>query len=341
MINELREESIIPNKFEFNKTISTEIFKKNFYNNRTCIFVSHDDDNVYVAFGENSLNLIGYDINEDEKFTIYEKLYENFFDSCRHFYDKENERDLIITASLDCHVKVIHFKREKSEKIIDLNFQANEKVIINTACFLNGIILVPFSSSTKGTIKFYNMEEEYISELEQNVGFILGLSIYYEEKNQINYILIANCKGILSYNMEMSSINSFIQKMAKEEKEECCFGEAYIVRKGKNLLLLAPCFSFQTLFIWDFIKEDLIQKFATPSGISDICLQSNNYIFAALDKSTKDNFALIDIGKREIVKSFKKDINFGCAEIKVLKYASGNYLITTNKKGNLDLFLME
>ena len=340
-ISEMSEESIIPKDFEFNKTISTELFKKNFYNNRVCIFASHDDDKVYIVFGENPSNLVGYDINGDEKFTIYEGLHEDFFDSCRHFYDKENERDLIVTASLDSHVKVINFNREESEEIMDLNFEAKEKPIINTACFLNGIILVPFSSRNKGTIKFYNMKEEYISELEQNVGFILGLSIYYEEKKQINYILIANCEGILSYNMEMSSINAFIPKMTKEEKEKCCFGEAYVIRKGKKLLLLAPCFSFPTLFIWDFIEGNLIEKFAISSGISDICLWNNKYIFATFVKSTKENFALIEINKKEIVKSFKRDINFGCAGIKVLKHSSGNYLITANMKGNLDLFLME
>ena len=340
-ISEMKEESIIPKDFEYNKTISTKVFKRNFYNNRACIFASHEDDNVYIVFGENPSSLVGYDIKEDTKFTIYEKLHDDFFDSCRHFYDKENKRDLIVTASLDSHVKVIHFKREESEIIMDLDL-TEEKSVINTACFLNEIIIVPFSiHGNKGKLKFYNMKGEYISELEQDVGFILDLSIFYEEKKKINYILIANCEGILSYNMEMSSINAFIHKMSEEEKKDCSFSEPYVIKKGKKLLLLAPCFSFPNLFIWDFIEGNLVEKLVLSSGISDICLWNDNYIFAAFVKSTKENFALIDIDKKEIVKSFKKDINFGCAGIKVLKHNSGNYLITANMKGNLDLFLMK
>ena len=177
----------VPNNFKFKKTISTNLFKRNFYNNRACIFISCQDKKVYIAFGESSLNLEGYDIKENEKFTIYEKLHEDSFDSLRHFYDKKNDRDLLITASLDSHVKVIVFKRvlnkNKSEKIIDLNFQSENKAIINTAYFINDIILVPFSDDKNGNVKFYTMNEEYISEL-QNLGFILGLNVYFDEENQ-------------------------------------------------------------------------------------------------------------------------------------------------------------
>ena len=35
----------------------------------------------------------------------------------------EGEKDLIITASLDSHVKIIDFKKEESEILIDFNFE--------------------------------------------------------------------------------------------------------------------------------------------------------------------------------------------------------------------------
>ena len=338
--NNFEELNNIPSNFEFSKTISTDLFKKNFYNNRACIFVSCEDNNVYIAFGESSLNLEGYNVIEDEKFTICKGLHENFFDSCRHYYDKENERDLIITASLDSHVKVVNFIYENSEIIIDLNFQSKDRVIINTAYFINDIILIPFSSSNAGTIKFYNMKEEYISELEKNVGFILGMNVYYEEESQINYILIANTVGILSYNMEKSSIASFIPKMTLEQRKNNGFDEPYVIRKGKKLLLIGPCFDYPLLYIWDFIKGDLIEKIDTSSGMSDMCLWNDRYAFAGLVNSENNNFILIDLKKGKVEKYFKKEVKNGCAGIKALKHESGNYLITTNMKGNLDLYVM-
>ena len=339
-IEELKNENLIPTDFKFSKTISTDIFKRNFYSNRACIFISLDNK-VYIAFGENSLNLEGYDIDEQEKFTIFEKLHEEFFDSVRHYYDKENDRDLLITASLDSHVKVINFMREESEKIIDLNFQSKNKVIINTAYFINDTILIPFSSNTAGTIKFYNMNAEFISELEQNLGFILALNVYYEEKSKNNYVLIANTVGVFSYNMEKSSINKFIPKMTLEEKKNNGFDEPFVVKNRNKLLLLGPCFYYPYLYIWDFINGELIKKVETTSGISDMCLWNDTYAFAGLVKSEKNNFILINIKNGEIVKSFKTEANNSCAGIRIIKHESNIYLMTTNMKSNLDLYVLE
>ena len=127
-IDDTKEMKDAPTDFKFVKTISEDIFKKNFYNNRACIFISCADEKAYIAFGESSLNLEGYDINEDENFTIYENLHKDNFDSCRYFYDEKNTRDLIITASLDSHVKVIDFFKEESEIIVDLNFERQDKL---------------------------------------------------------------------------------------------------------------------------------------------------------------------------------------------------------------------
>ena len=333
-VADLIEVNGIPINFEFKKTISTDLFKKNFYNNRACIFISCKDQKVYIAYGESSLNLEGYDVSKNEKFTIYEELHEDFFDSLRHFYDEINDRDLLITASLDSHVKVIEFNLEESEIIIDLNFKSQIRVIINTAYFLNDMIIVPFSKN--GTVKIYNMDEECISNI-QNLGFILGLNTYSDKDSKTNYILVANLEGIFSYNMEKNSLKKFIPTIQKE-KDNNGFDEPYIIKKGKKLLLLGPCFYHPYLYIWNFLDGDLINTIETPSGISDICLWNNYYAFAALVKSQNQNFILIDIKRGEIVKEFKKEVNNSCAGIKIINHKNEKYLITSNIKGNLDLY---
>ena len=333
-VADLIEVNGIPINFEFKKTISTDLFKKNFYNNRACIFISCKDQKVYIAYGESSLNLEGYDVSENEKFTIYEELHEDFFDSLRHFYDEINDRDLLITASLDSHVKVIEFNLEESEIIIDLDFEFRNKVIINTAYFLNDMIIVPFSND--GTVKIYNMNEKCISNI-QNLGFILGLNTYSDKDSKTNYILVANLEGIFSYNMEKDSLKKFIPTI-KQKKDNNGFDEPHIIKIGKKLLLLGPCFYHPYLYIWNFLDGDLINTIETPSGISDICLWNNYYAFAALVKSQNQNFILIDIKRGEIVKEFKKEVNNSCAGIKIINHKNEKYLITSNIKGNLDLY---
>ena len=54
--------------------------------------------------------------------------------------------------------------------------------------------------------------------------------------------------------------------------------------------------------------------------------------------SKDGNFILIDINKGNIIKEFKEEIDNSCAGIKVLNYKDEKYLITSNIKGNLDLY---
>ena len=95
-----------PEKFFFYKTISFELFNKNLYNNRACIFEYNKKD-IFIVFGVTSLDLMYYDCTLNIAFILFTNLHKDSFDSCRHFYDNENNRDLIITSSLDRHVKVI------------------------------------------------------------------------------------------------------------------------------------------------------------------------------------------------------------------------------------------
>ena len=338
-----------PKDFKFNKTISENLFKKNFYNNRACIFTSKEDDKVYIVYGtenysflksEISFDLNYYDVINDEKIVLIEKLHTQPFDSCRYFYDKDNKMDMIITASLDSHVKVINFNKEKV--ILDLNFESDVSPIINTACFLNGKILVPFSNNKSGTVKFYTMYSYNIGQFKENAGFILGLSDYYWKERKKNVILVANTEGIFSYIAEDFTLyKKFIPRVDEEEKKRIGFDEAYVIENNNKLILIGPCFYNGYLFFWNFKSGLLIHKMALESGISDICLWDNKYIFACYNSLNKSNsqFVLINTFTKKIEKKFNindKDPR-GCG-IKVLRNKNDDYLITISFTGKLNLY---
>ena len=346
---EMGDDKIYPGDFKFKKTISSDLFDVNVYNNRACIFSSCQDDNVYVVYGKIlSFNLECYDVLNDTKFIIIKKLHNDSFDSCRYNFDEDKKRDLIITASLDSHVKVVNFKKDKSEIIIDLNFESEkDKVIINTAIFVHETILIPFSNER--TLKFYTMNSDYIGQLEEDVGFVLGLSKYFSEMSKNHYALIANTQGIFIYIIESFSLyHKFIPpepKKSKEEKEKKGngFDEAYIIEKDGKKILIGPCFYYEYIYFWDFAKGDLIYTLDTICGISDICLWNNKYIFASYHGSSINQFILINTNKMEIEKRFKKDgkEHYG-AGIKVLRTnTKGNFLISISTKGKLDLYSIE
>ena len=342
-----------PNNFHMDCRISEKLFTDNFYNNRACIFESHKDNNIYVAYGIKSFDLKGYDIIYDKYFIIKQKLHNKNFDSIRHFYYEREKKDLLITASLDSHVKIINFNKEESEIIIDLNFDSKERRIINTAYFINNFIMVPFANSKNGTVHFYEFKPyslikryEYKGCLQENAGFILGLSQYYCKKDNLYYVLVANLEGIFSYSFDNKANSKlhhkFIPILSEKEKENNGFDEAYVIEKNDSFILIGPCFYYGYLFFWNFFNGDLLSSILIDSGISDICLWNNDYIFASLNHSTSQ-FSLININTKKIEKNFtvEDEDPRGCG-IKVYKNDfKESYLISFSIKGNLDLYSLK
>lgn len=358
LISNLEQEKIKEEKppcnFKFHSTITSDLFIDNYYNNRACIFNYSRDKKIYVAYGVQSLDLECYNVNMNKKFIIKKLLHKQPFNSCRYFYDDLKKKDLIITSSLDQHVKLIEFLKENSEIILDLNFELNGKKIINTAYYLEQYIIVPFSNINNGKVDFYqikygyyNIDHSFVGCISENAGFILGLSYFYcDKKIKKKYALIANGKGIFSYCIDRMRIpvlhHKFIPALSFVEKKNNGFDEALVIEKDNNFILIGPCFYYGYLYFWDFFKGDLLYSMKLDSGISDIGLWSNNYIFASLTNGASQ-FILINLNKKKIEKEFKViDKDTKVCGIKILKNTLyGNFIISSSMNGKLDLYFDE
>jgi WD40 repeat protein len=337
-----------PNNYKLEKNISSDLFeKKNYDNKSACIFNYNEDDNIYVVYGVKTFDLECYDIQNDNKFIIIKKLHGDLFYSCRHFFNEERYQDLIITSSFDRHVKVTNFKKEKSEVILDLNLEENQKPI-NTAYFSHDYIIVPFSDDSEGSVQIYSMDPYLIEEFEDNSGFILGLTTYFCEKRDQNFILVSNRKGILSYIIDKfylfqkySPGYSSKEIMDNEIIDENGFSEAYVIEENDNLILVGPSFN-QGLYFWDFISGDLISKMDIM-GINNICLWNNEFILASVNKSELCEFILIDAYNKKIDKKIGGGMTdqIGCGIQLLRNLSKGNFLISFSNKGELKLYTLE
>ena len=324
-----------PKNLKLYKTISLDLFNENFYNNRACIFNSFKYDNIYIVYGVKSLNLECYDVIEEKKYTIINNLHTKSFESCRHFFDKIISRDLIITSSFDSHVKIINFEKENSHIIIDLFFASNYELIINTAYFINNKIIVPISNKENGIIELYSMDKNLIGKIE-DAGFILGLNIFYWKKVKKYFIIIANVEGVFAYNEnDLTLYKKFIPSF---ENKIIGFDETIVIEKSNKVILISPCFYKEFLFFWDFKNGCMISKMTLDSGISDICLWDNNYIFTSFNDFSE--FILINTKINKIEKKYddKSTIHHRICGIKAIRHKTkGNYVITSTMTGKLNL----
>jgi len=338
-----------PKNFKYDELISKDLFTKNYYNNRACIFNSFKYNRVYIAFGDKkSFNLECYDVLDSKKFTIIKKLHKQSFNSCRYYFNEKEKLDLLITASLDSSVKIINFKKEKSEILINISYKKESKLIINTAFFVDNLIIVPFSNVQNGAIFFYEPYDKFTKQtlfdkISSDAGFILGLNSCYCKFNY--YVLVANSEGIFSYTIPKLSSpklhHKFIPSFTEKEKKNNGFDEPYIIEKNGQYILIGPCFYCPYLFFWDFFDGDLIYKMELESGISDICLWDNDYLFASFTNG-EHQFALINVNDKKVEKTFsnKEEEQRGCG-VKIVKNKFyGNYLISIGLNGYLDLYSM-
>ena len=333
------ENKIDPRNFKLYKNISLDIFNENFYNNRACIFNCFKDDNIYIVYGVTSLNLECYDFIQEKKYIIIKNIHTKSFESCRHFFDKTNSRDLIITSSFDSHVKVINFMKENSDIIIDLFFPSNFRLIINTAYFINNKIIVPFSNKENGIIELYNMNSELTGNIE-DAGFILGLSTYYWKDIKKYFIIIANLEGVLAYNeSDLTLYKKFIPSSESYIIDGFC--ETIIIEKNNNIILISPCFYKNYIFFWDFINGCLMNKMELDSGISDICLWDNEHIFASYNEFISPKFILINTKYSKVIKKYKDNVHneHRICGIKTIRHKTkGNYIIASTMNGELNLY---
>ena len=329
----------IPKNIKLYKTISSDIFNENFYNNRACIFNSFKDDNIYIVYGVTSLNLECYDVIKEKKYAIINKLHTKPFESCRHFFDKINSRDLIITSSFDSHVKIINFKGEKSDIIIDLFFASNFRLIINTAYFINNKIIVPFSNKENGIVELYSMNSKLIGRID-NAGFVLALNTFHWKKIKKFFIIISNMEGVFVYNEnDLTLYRKFIP--SSDNKIEG-FDETIVIEKNNNIILISPCFYKNYLFFWDFKNGCMMSKMTLDSGISDICLWDNKYIFASYNEFISPKYIVVNTTINKIEKKFN-DNNFYhriCGIKSIRHKTKGSYIITSTKEGKLNLYII-
>ena len=332
-------EEINPKQFfKFKKTISSELSNEYCYNYRACIFSSKNDDNIYVAYGTSKHDLECYDVLNEKQFTVIKNLYNENFYSCRHFYDDNNSRDLILTCfSKDNKIKVINFQRENSKVILKLQF-SNKSFIIRTIYFLNGKIIIPLSNGKiNGIVQIYNMETKQQINLFENILDVFCINNYYYKKENINYTLICNKKGIFVY-----LINKiFFYKAFFGDEDNNGYYESYILEKNDRIIIIGALLNsqkFNNLYFWDLEKGNLIKKVNLGVILTDINIWNNNYIFASFLEEDY-LFGLIDIDNNSIEKkfyNFNKQKGYG---VKILNdKTKGEYLILLSSFRNIDLY---
>ena len=260
-------------------------------------------DNIYYFIYSNIGNsIISYNLDKQQKITEIKRAHKKAITNFRHYLDKINKRDLIISiAGKDNNLKVWDIKYWRCLLNID---EVNLSGFLDSAYILNhnnNNYIITSNSNRNGIpekIKIYDFKGNKNMEINDSDHTTFFINVYYDNSNNNNNIYIIagcmNCVKVFNYNKN-ELYNNYYE--SNNEGHIC----VVVFKKNNEVKLIESC-DDGNLRIWDFHSGLLLKKLKIcEQFLFGICLWNDNYLYTGSEDKT---IKLIDINKGLVVKSF-------------------------------------
>ena len=270
-----------------------------FNNNSFCVFESINGQLYLIYFSRNG-SLISYNLNKFQKINEIKKAYNsssviNF----RHYLDKSNKRDLIISISIkDNSIKLWDIR---DFQILLIFENINNYGFLFSACFLNieeEIYIVTSNCNIVGNaepIKVFDLNCNLVKTINSQEETIFYIDVYYDKAFSMNFIITGGFEYVKSYNYNVGEIyNKYTENCQMR------YNSVIINDKGSEVKIIAPSVRGD-IVIWNFHSGDLLKKIESNDiAIVDICHWNKDYFLTASNNNT---IKIIDIEKEYNVKN--------------------------------------
>ena len=190
------------NKIIFLKTIIDDSYAFDYVNNTFCVF-NLINNIFYLIYSNEDCSIIFYDLEANKIISEIKNAHDEYITSFRHFLDKKNKRDVIISISNDnSNIKlwnvnnlelIFNFKNVYSQNKICsacFLFDNNENYILTSNCD---------SSDEHEPIKAFNFNGEKVKEIKDSNDSTNFIDVYYDNKSSKNYIITLNSEDVKSF----------------------------------------------------------------------------------------------------------------------------------------------
>ena len=279
--------------FVFYKDLTNKSFADDFSSSSDNTFTVFKSINeiFYLVFASIEKSIISYDIKNCQKICEIKNAHNNYIIDFRHFYDKKNKRDLLISvSSFDNNIKIWNINRWNC--ILEIK-NANKTGALYSASFLcenNEIYIISSNSNLlkrKDPIKIFNLKGEIIKDI-KIINSINFIDCYYELNNI--YIIIGTHSNVLSYDY---TNNKMYNKYGQIKGSYYGIVVQYDKLIASNFGGIIEIYNFHTGEILSEIKLNNI------SGFLGICLwDENNLLVGCSDNTIK----LINLKERKLRK---------------------------------------
>ena len=268
-------------KIIFLKTIVDDSYAFDYVNNTFCIFNSINQI-FYLIYSNEDCSIISYDLNENKVINEIKNAHNEYITSFRHFFDKKQKRDIILSISNDNN-NVKLWNINNFELIFDFkNINSNGK--ISSSCFLldnNQNYVLISNGDEYEPIKAFNFNGEKIKEIKDSNDMTFFIDVYYDNKSSTNYVITTNSENVKSFDFRENKLYNKYKEDDDDRNHKCVF-----IYEKENIIRVIDIDDLSNLRIWNFHTGELMDKIILNlEEAFDILLLNERYFaFSCIDK---------------------------------------------------------
>ena len=341
--NEIEDPNIIPdNWYKYRKKIydySTPLSNIEFYKDLTkTLPICYNNypnpitafksifDIFYVVYTYKMQTIILYDLVNDKKITEIRNSHSKIISNLKHFLDKIDKRDILISVSSDEN-KIKLWNINNMECILDITIDNQPGFIFSVYCIYdnnkNYLIISNHILASKVPIRIYDFQGNKINEINDSSKNTFCICTYYDKDSDKNYILTGN-EG---YSTSFDFRENKLYHEYNDEDNEIHYGLA-IHSYDKAKLIDSSLDG--NIRVWDFHEGKLLYKIKISDyELIGICLWNKDFVIAGCtDKTIK----IIDLNKRELFRSLVSHNNSVKTVIKIIHPLYGDCLLSQGEQ---------
>ena len=282
-------------------------------------------DYIFLIYSTKIKSIICFNLIEEKKIIEIKNAHKEFITNFRHYIDKKNKRDLVMTISCaDRNIKL--WDSLNWECILDLKHLYHEGFIYSSAFleYSDEIYLVATNYNyynSPGFVEIYDLNKKLLKKLNGSNENTSYVDTYNEKINsKYHYIITGNSNRVVAYIYETNTIfkqykdnyNNNHLSIILHQSEDC-------------LKLIESCYD-GNIRIWNFYTGALIIKIQIGNNwLYGVCVWNDSFLFVGCsDKTIK----LVELKEGFIAKNMKGHNN-SVLTIKKIKHPKyGNCLIS-------------
>lgn len=319
-----------PCNLVFSKNICENAHKSNSIDCVFTCFKSFKEEYI-VVWGTPTYNIEAYDLSLN-KVVIQKVAHFSTIFSTRHYADKRNKTDMIVTSSYDKCVKVWNFT-EKLKLVINISNAHNGYYIYSACLLINELDNTNYviSSAPNEYMKLWNMQGKHLNDFGVTNQSTYFVSTYFDVKNKKYYIINANSADVKVYNFQgLTLFKTF------KGSPSTWHMSAHILEKHDKTILIESD-GTGTVRSWDF-NTGVVLSTVSSTGVNlrGLCIWNEQYVVSS---GSDHNVKIYDLEELKLSKNLGGHTSTVCSIMKIYTPQLGECLISHGLDGKLKLWV--